>query len=156
MEELSVEGIHRGSADDLYIEKAIDYCSSTGIDLLVADLGTEQQSTGTGKSVYMGERARELNESLGKSMLVLHGTSCLTTEQMSSIANDGILRVNMWTRIAREAGMHASEQQVKRMADEPGRFETWEPRLYLRDATEKAADIMEEVLDILGYARLAE
>lgn len=152
MEELSVEGMHQGAGGGDYVGKAQRYCSETGVDFLVADLGTEQQSSGTGKCIYLGQRARELTSNLGKSMLVLHGTSCLTPEQMTTIAEDGVIRVNMWTRIAREAGMFAAKRQCERMESAPESFDTWEPCLYLRDASEKAAEIMEETLGILGYA----
>ena len=153
MEELSVEGKQRSVADDTYIDKANQYCTETGVDFLVADLGTEQQSTGTGQCVYLGERARELTACLGKSMLVLHGTSCLEPAQMSTISTDGIIRVNMWTRIAREAGIYAANRQIERMKESPDSFDTWEPCQYLRDTSEKAAGIMAETLEILGYDR---
>jgi fructose/tagatose bisphosphate aldolase len=157
MEELSVEGHSSGSGKDGYIEKALEYISETGIDFLVADLGTEQQSSSTGRCIYKGDRARELKESLGKSMLVLHGTSCLTNDQMSSLADDGIIRVNMWTRIAREAGQYAAQKLMNRMNEiNAGNFEATESKQYLHDSIEKAAEIMEEILGILGYARLAE
>lgn len=155
MEELSVEGNSIGKGDDTYVEKALKYVADTKVDFLVADLGTEQQSTGTGKCIYKGERAKQLTENLGKPMLVLHGTSCLDEKQMNSLAQDGIIRVNMWTRIAREAGQYAAERVVERMNGiKNGNFEDVESRQYLYDSVEKAADIMEEVLDVLGYARL--
>lgn len=157
MDELTVEGSHEGKSDSNYVEKATLYCSETGIDFLVADLGTEQQSSGTGKCEYLGNRARDLTENLDKSMLVLHGTSCLTPDQMTTLSDDGIIRVNMWTRIARESGQHAAAKLMDRMDKiQNNDFEATESMQYLYDSIEKAADIMEETLGILGYDKLAK
>jgi fructose/tagatose bisphosphate aldolase len=155
MEELSVEGHAVGKGGDRYIEKAVDYISRTGVDFLVADLGTEQQSSSIGKGEYLGGRARELTSELGKDMLVLHGTSCLSNEQMSMLPRDGIVRVNMWTRIVREAGQYAARRLAERMDRvRQGDFESSESKQYLFDSIEKAADIMEETLELLGYKNL--
>ena len=155
MEELSVEGHARGKGDDRYVEKAVDYISRTGVDFLVADLGTEQQSSSIGKGRYLGDRARELTRELGRAMLVLHGTSCLSNKQMAELPRDGIVRVNMWTRIARESGQYAARKLMERMDKvRDGDFEASESRQYLFDSIEKAADIMEETLELLGYRNL--
>lgn len=156
IEELSVQGNATGKGDKHYIEKALDHRNATGIDFLVADLGTEQQSSAVGRSVYQKDRARQLTAALGQSMLVLHGTSCLNEEQMIGLADDGIIRVNMWTRIAREAGQYAAENVVKRIdriraAD----FEATESRAYFCDSVEQAARVMQPILGLLGYGRLS-
>lgn len=155
MEELSVEGNVQGRGDNRYVEKAVAYTSKTGVDFLVADLGTEQQSSSMGKCKYLSDRARELTMNLGKAMLVLHGTSCLSNDQIASLPKDGIVRVNMWTRIAREAGQYAAQKLVERMDQiMNGDFESSESRQYIFDSIEKAADIMEETLGLLGYINL--
>ena len=156
MEELSVEGNSQGKGDDSYIEKALQYQCSTGIDFLVADLGTEQQSSQVGNCTYRKDRAQMLTDALGKSMLVLHGTSCLSSEQMNNLSGDGIIRVNMWTRIVRDAGKYAAEKIVERIGSiRRSDFEASDSRQYLRDSIEKASDIMEEILGVLGYGKLA-
>ena len=156
LEELTVEGMHKGKTVDGYIEKAVDYINRTGIDFLVADLGTEQQSGRRGQCRYLSERAQSLTAAIKRSMLVLHGTSCLSNDQMATLPYDGVLRVNMWTRIAREAGQYAAEQLEERMPQvKLGNFEAAEGRQYILDLTEKAADIMEEMLELMGYARLS-
>jgi fructose/tagatose bisphosphate aldolase len=100
-------------------------------------------------------RARELTASLGEARLVLHGTSSLTPEQMQGLAADGVIRVNMWTRIAREAGQHAARQLIaRREAIEAGDFEAAESHQYLYDSIEAAAAVMVEVMEIIGYPRL--
>lgn len=157
MEQLKVEGAEIASSnDDRYTEKAALYKEKTGIDFLVADLGTEQQSSGTGHCNYLKNRAKKLTEIIGKPMLVLHGTSCLDNSQMSSLTEDGIIRVNMWTRIVRESGLYASEQMTSRAESiSKMNFEAIESHQYLMDNIEKAAEIMEDTLETLNYANLA-
>ena len=155
IEELSVAGQHGAVQKDDYVEKAIAYMTATGVDFIVADLGTEQQSDHVGGVTYLKDRARELTRSLGDARLVLHGTSSLSPEQMQNLADDGVVRVNMWTRIVREAGQVAARRLFERHdAVERGDFEACESRQYLTDSLETAADIMVEVMTLLGYGRL--
>lgn len=155
MEELSVSGNAQGKGDGRLIEKAMEYVDAAKVDFLVADLGTEQQSTSVGKSVYLKERARSLTKSLGKPMLVLHGTSCLSADQMMGLADDGVIRVNMWTRIARDAGQYAADRLFARARGiYTGDFEAAESKQYLYDSIDEADRIMEETLGLLGYKNL--
>ncbi len=126
-------------------------------NLLVADLGTEQQSNRMGGAQYLKDRAVALTESLGgEARLVLHGTSCLSPAQMQNLGDDGIVRINMWTRIVREAGQYAAEQLSTRMdLVRANDFEACESRQYLDDSIEEAVRIMIEVMESIGYARLA-
>ena len=157
MDQLSVSVINkkRSSVYDNYPEKALDYIKKTGIDFLVADLGTEQQATDIGKSTYLKKRARDIGQLVGDKILVLHGTSCLSGEEIATLPEDGILRVNMWTRIARDAGLYAIDQLHKR--DEEIRmnnFNAIESYQYLMDSTLRASRIMEEIMISLGYDNL--
>ena len=157
MDQLKVSVTDKKSSSDYdnYPEKALDYIKKTGIDFLVADLGTEQQATGIGKSIYLKKRARDIRELAGDKILVLHGTSCLTGEEIATLPDDGILRVNMWTRIARDAGLYAIDQLHNRK-DEIRRnnFNAIESHQYLMDSTVRAAQIMEEIMISLGYDHL--
>ncbi len=143
----------RSEAD--YAAKVADYVRATGVDLMVADLGTEQQATHVGKVIYLRERARAITKLLGSSRLVLHGSSSLTNPQLAGLEDDGVIRTNIWTRIAREAGQAAAESVVRRIESvRKGEFEAADTRQYVDDATDAAAAIMEDVLDKLGYAKL--
>jgi fructose/tagatose bisphosphate aldolase len=154
VEALSVGSQKKAHQNDDYVRKAIDYVKSTGVDFLVADLGTEQQSADT-KAKYLKHRAQELTRGLGRPMLVLHGTSSLSNEDIGGFSEDGIVRVNMWTRIVREAGQYAARQLIKRLPDiEKGDFEACEGRRYLNDSIDRAAEIMYQVLSSLGYSRI--
>jgi fructose/tagatose bisphosphate aldolase len=157
MDELSVSVINKKqtSVHDNYPERAFDYIKRTGIDFLVADLGTEQQSSDVGKSIYQKKRARAIRQLVGDKILVLHGTSCLSSEEIATLPEDGILRVNMWTRIVRDSGLYAIEQlhnreEKIRMND----FNAIESHQYIMDSIEKAALIMEEIMISLGYDHL--
>jgi len=164
VEQLSVEGRAEGAlkhgadagAKDDYVERAIEFMERTGVDFLVADLGTEQQSARVGEARYMKGRAQALTDALGTARLVLHGTSCLAPEQMTGLADDGIIRVNTWTRIVREAGQFAAEELLATIGSvRAGEFECADPRAFIRNATDKAACVMEELMEIIGYARFA-
>ncbi len=159
MEELVVADKHAKSGNppvDGYLDKADSYVKATGIDFLVADLGTEQQTSSSGGVKYLKERARGLTSTLGRKMLVLHGTSSLNNEQMLSLPEDGVVRVNMWTKIAREAGKYAAGNLFKRAeAVFGGDFESVESNRYLMDSIDKASDMMLEILETLNYANFA-
>jgi fructose/tagatose bisphosphate aldolase len=157
MEGLSVSGAKHSHPTDDYVDTALDYVRRTGVDLLVADLGTEQQSGTVGQARYRRDRAQALTRAMGQKMLVLHGTSCLDDAQINGLSEDGIVRVNMWTRIAREAGQYAAQRLVDRMDRiRAGSFEDTESMAYLYDSIERAADIMEQTLGLLGYGSLTE
>ena len=155
MEELVVSDLHTKGyvpEDDRYPEKALDYVRRTGIDFLVADLGTEQQSAGAGSARYLRGRAETLTRVLERKMLVLHGTSSLDETEMSGLAADGVVRVNMWTKIARESGQYAAQQLLNRAGKLfRNDFEAAESHQYLIDSIDKASDMMLEVLELLNY-----
>ncbi|MDR1929664.1 MAG: class II fructose-bisphosphate aldolase [Treponema sp.] len=154
-EGLSVGDGEKARQQDDYTEKALRFVKETGVDFLVADLGTEQQSAGT-EAKYLKDRALSLTSALGKPMLVLHGVSSLKDEQIRTICADGVIRANMWTRIVRESGQYAARrlnERRDRMAAND--FEACEAAAYINDNIDKAAEIMEGIMEQLGYARLA-
>jgi hypothetical protein len=74
---------------------------------------------------------------------------------MRQLPSDGIIRVNMWTRIVREAGQAAANRLfTRRDGIAVGDFEATESRGYLYDSIEAAAAIMVDVMDAIGYPRL--
>jgi fructose/tagatose bisphosphate aldolase len=152
IEELDVGGsLNRNPIND-YCEMAENYFRKTNVDFIVADLGTEQQSLSNGKAVYNQEKAQKLTKVFQKKVLALHGTSCLTNNQIKSLIDDGIIRVNVWTRIVREAGQYAAERLCERIDNiRNGEFEATESNTYIRDNVEKAADIMTDMMELFGY-----
>jgi len=160
IEELVVADKHDKSdilTIDGYLDKANAYVKGTGIDFLVADLGTEQQAATSGNVTYLQDRAKGLTEILQRKMLVLHGTSSLNRDQMSSLADDGVVRVNMWTKIACEAGKYAAGNLFKRAeALFDNDFESVESNRYLMDSIDKASDMMLEILETLNCQNFGE
>ena len=154
VESLGVGNEKKAQQNDDYIEKATAYVRNTGVDFLVADLGTEQQSEGT-EARYLKDRAMELTTNLGKSMLVLHGTSSLCNDDIKGFSEDGVIRVNMWTRIVRESGQYAAKRLLERYPlIEGNNFEACEAKQYIDDNIDCAAEIMAQVLESIGYDKL--
>jgi len=154
VETLGVGNAKKAHQIDGYIEKAVEYVQNTGVDFLVADLGTEQQSEGT-EAKYLKQRAVEITRNLGRPMLVLHGTSSLCNEDIRGFAEDGVIRVNMWTRVVRESGQYAAKKLMERYPlIEKNNFEACEAMQYINDNIDKATEIMEQVLESIGYGKL--
>lgn len=84
------------------VEMAEKFVRKTGAYLIVPNLGTEQQST-QNKTFYSSQRAREISQKVGK-RIVLHGTSCLTEQDLKSLVGDGIVRANIWTTLEKSGG----------------------------------------------------
>ena len=144
------------TSEDEYADRVAEYVRATGVDLMVADLGTEQQATTVGDVRYLKDRAQAISARLGSPSLVLHGGSSLSMNDFAGLAEDGVIRVNMWTRIAREAAQFATERLVTRLdAARAGNFEALDTKAFLDDATEKGAEVMEEALDLFGYRKMA-
>lgn len=83
-------------------DKAERYLRETGVDFIVANLGTEHRAS-VSELRYSGERAQEIRDRIGP-RLVLHGGSSVQTEAMGQLAGDGICKVNVWTLLERESG----------------------------------------------------
>ena len=145
------------NTDEDYARNVIRYVDSTGVDFVVADLGTEQQSNKVGDVKYLKNRARLLSKLLKDKGIVLHGTSSMSDVQLAQLGDDGIARVNMWTRIARESGEAAATKLLMRTPlIRQGDFEATESRQYIYDSITSAADIMENMMEILGYKKLLD
>lgn len=74
---------------------ARQFIDETGADLIVANLGTEHRVTGD-KKQYRGDIAQKIYEQTGR-RIVLHGTSCLSQDDIAKLPADGIAKVNIWT-----------------------------------------------------------
>jgi len=82
-------------------DKAVRYLRETGVDLIVANLGTEHRAKEQSLS-YRDERAREIKTAIG-TKLVLHGTSSVPVHRVGNLFNDGICKVNIWTALERDS-----------------------------------------------------
>lgn len=156
----AVEGHHEAGelagvdTDEAYAESARSYVDKTGTDLIVVELGSKQQALGW--SDYNAERAKKVTQVLGAAKIVLHGGSSIPLEQLSSLAYDGVIRFNIWTRVAREGAQAAAEAIVRdidviRSGDPDQAYYTRYRNAHF-DAQVKA---WKDVLKSLGYERLA-
>lgn len=96
------------------VEEACRYATETGVDWIVANLGTEHRA-GVSSLHYAGERAREISAEIGQ-RLVLHGTSSVATDQLPRLFSDGIAKVNLWTALERDSSVALLREMVKHAA----------------------------------------
>jgi hypothetical protein len=89
------------------------YFNKTGVDLLVANLGTEHRRT-EGTVKYHGKEAREICKRVGR-RLVLHGTSSLNDKDLSNLSGDGIVKVNLWGNLESLPGKVLIEKLIKEL-----------------------------------------
>lgn len=82
-------------------EHAMEYLNGTGADLIVANLGTEHRAIGMDKKYY-GDVARQIKDKIGP-RLVLHGASSVPADQLSTLIDDGVCKVNLWTALERDS-----------------------------------------------------
>lgn len=82
-------------------EKAEEYFSGTGVDLIVANLGTEHRASAMDLKYY-SSHAKRIKEKIG-TRIVLHGASSVPAEQIEGLINDGICKVNIWTALERDS-----------------------------------------------------
>jgi len=82
-------------------EAAERYFRETGVDYVVANLGTEHRASAADLK-YHGDLAHRISQRTGP-RLVLHGTSSVGAEQIGSLFADGIAKVNIWTCLERDS-----------------------------------------------------
>ncbi len=81
--------------------RAEQFCRETGVDLIVANLGTEHRADAKNLQ-YHGDRAREIKARIG-TRIVLHGASSVPGEQIVHLIDDGVCKVNLWTALERDS-----------------------------------------------------
>jgi fructose-bisphosphate aldolase class II len=91
--------------------QASEYLDKTGVDFIVANLGTEHRASAADLK-YHGDAAREISRLTGNK-LVLHGTSSVTGNQIRNLFSDGIAKVNIWTALERDSSPSLFEDMVK-------------------------------------------
>jgi fructose/tagatose bisphosphate aldolase len=82
-------------------DKAAEYLERTGVDLIVANLGTEHRASSKDLR-YLGGKAREIKSRIG-SKIVLHGASSVPGDQIAALFEDGVCKVNLWTALERDS-----------------------------------------------------
>ena len=90
------------------------YRRETGVDLLVANLGTEHRA-GAATSQYRGDVAQEISRRVGP-CLCLHGASSVPAQQVGRLFADGVRRVNLWTALERDSSPALLEEMARHAA----------------------------------------
>lgn len=91
-------------------EKAKRYLNETGVDFIVANLGTEHRASAS-ELKYHSDLAREISKITGPK-LVLHGASSVKKEQIRDLFSDGIAKVNIWTTLERDSTPFLFDEMV--------------------------------------------
>ena len=95
-------------------EQAERYFRETGVDIVVANLGTEHRASASTLE-YNGNLAREISRQIGP-RLCLHGTSSVNEEQIANLFADGICKVNIWTALERDSSPILFQKMVENAA----------------------------------------
>lgn len=93
--------------------EAKEFIEQTGADLIVANLGTEHRVTGD-KKQYQGDLAKKIFEMVGH-RIVLHGTSCLSKDDLIKLRHDGIAKVNIWTVLETKTSQEMTLRLIERL-----------------------------------------
>lgn len=92
-------------------EIAEKYFHDTGIDILVANLGTEHRAT-TARLEYRSDIAKAISKRIGPH-LCLHGTSSVSAAKLKNLFADGICKVNIWTTLERDSSPILFQEMLK-------------------------------------------
>jgi fructose-bisphosphate aldolase class II len=92
-------------------DSARKYFNETGVDYIVANLGTEHRASAA-ELKYHSDLAKEISKLTGPK-LVLHGTSSVSLEQIRNLFDDGIAKVNIWTSLERDSSPVLFEDMVR-------------------------------------------
>jgi fructose/tagatose bisphosphate aldolase len=123
-------------------EEAEHFWRATGVSLLVPNLGTEHRATAA-VAHYRPEVARAMSARVGK-RLVLHGSSSVPDSALDGLAQDGIVKVNLWTTFERVGGQAVARFIMRQLGNilpsaefEQLRSEGWLGERYSSDAYRK-------------------
>ena len=95
-------------------DKCERYMKETGVDVVVANLGTEHRASGQDLHYY-SDAAKAIKAKIGP-RICLHGTSSVSNDQIAKLFDDGICKVNIWTALERDASPALTEWIVKNAA----------------------------------------
>ncbi len=96
-------------------EDAERYYRDTGVDWIVANLGTEHRA-GIAKLSYRDDVAREIRRRIGP-RLSLHGTSSVLPEMLSRLFEDGVGKANFWTALERDSSAELFVNMVEHASE---------------------------------------
>ncbi|MFP4379863.1 MAG: class II fructose-bisphosphate aldolase [Candidatus Sumerlaeia bacterium] len=100
-------------------ERARTFIDKTGVDLIVANLGTEHRASAKDLQ-YHGDKARQIKEVIGEK-IVLHGASSVPADQVRNLFDDGVCKVNIWTMLERDSTPVLFEDMLQNAARVAGK-----------------------------------
>ena len=100
-------------------ERAEEFVERTGVDMVVANLGTEHRSS-VADLRYVPEAARAISARIG-TRLVLHGASSVPAPQLATLFADGVCKVNIWTALERDSSPQLLRAMVQHADGVAGR-----------------------------------
>ena len=95
-------------------DKCERYMNETGVDVVVANLGTEHRASGQNLHYY-SDAAKAIKSKIGP-RICLHGTSSVSNDQIKKLFEDGICKVNIWTAMERDSSPALTEWTVRNVA----------------------------------------
>jgi fructose-bisphosphate aldolase class II len=95
-------------------DQAEKYYIETGVDIIVANLGTEHRASASSLK-YEGKLTREISKRIGPH-ICLHGASSVAEEQISHFFEDGICKVNIWTALERDSSPVLFQKMIENAA----------------------------------------
>lgn len=107
------EVVDAGGAEDspLSSPAQAEAFAATGVDLMVANLGTEHRASAASLR-YRPELARAISAAVG-ARLVLHGASSVDAAQVRGLFADGVVKCNVWTALERDSSPALVEELVR-------------------------------------------
>ena len=97
---------------------AEQFCRETGVDLIVANLGTEHRASAK-DLIYHGDHARQIKAKIG-ARIVLHGASSVPGDQIAHLIEDGVCKVNLWTALERDSSPALLKDMVEHASQVAG------------------------------------
>ena len=90
------------------VQQAAKFISSTGVDVIVPNVGTEHRATAD-QVKYNSQRAKQISAEVGK-VLCLHGTSSVNPDDLPKLPKDGFVKINIYTTLAVKGGQALTRQ----------------------------------------------
>ncbi len=108
-----------GEANSLTTPRQAEkFMRGTGVDFMVANLGTEHRASAA-ELKYHGDLAAEISGLVGPK-LVLHGCSSVSDDQIMNLFADGVCKVNIWTILERDSSPALLEDMARNAAKVAG------------------------------------
>lgn len=97
------------------VEDAKRFLEETGVDIIVPNVGTEHRADAS-EAHYDSELTRKITDAVGK-IVCLHGSSSLKKSDLPKITEDGAIKINIYTGIAREAGKAVAYHELENIGN---------------------------------------